>query len=69
MIPKDLVHYQNKLYYIYKKMKPESIKEGYVNDVKDFWRCDVVVRNKFNNDDSLLFLREISDLEPIRDVI
>jgi hypothetical protein len=69
MIPKDLVHYQNKLYYIYKKMKPDSIKEGYVNDVKDFWRCDVVVRNKFNNDDSLLFLREISDLEPVRDVI
>ena len=69
MIPKDLVHYQNKLYYVYKKMKPDSIKEGYVNDVKDFWRCDVVVRNKFNNDDSLLFLREISDLEPIRDVI
>jgi len=69
MVPKDLVHYQNKLYYVYKKMKPESIKEGYVNDVKDFWRCDVVVRNKFNNDDSLLFLREISDLEPIRDVI
>jgi len=69
MVPKDLVHYQNKLYYVYKKMKPDSIKEGYVNDVKDFWRCDVVVRNKFNNDDSLLFLREISDLEPIRDVI
>ena len=61
MIPKELVQYQNKLYYVYKKMKPDSIKEGYVNDIKDLWRCDVVVRNKYNNDDTLLFLRLIED--------
>ena len=61
MIPKELVQYQNKLYYVYKKMKPDSIKEGYVNDIKELWRCDVVVRNKYNNDDTLLFLRHIED--------
>jgi hypothetical protein len=69
MIPKELVNYQNKLYYVYKKMKPDQIKEGYVNDVKDFWRCDVVVRNKFNNDDTLLFLREIEEAQIVRDII
>ena len=63
MIPKELVQYQNKLYYIYKKMKPDSIKNGYVNDVKEFWECDVVVKSK--NDDTLLFLREIEEVTPI----
>ena len=62
---KEVVQYQNKLYYIYRKVNPDRIKEGYVNDVKDFWRCDVVVRNKFNNDDTLLFLREIEEVTPI----
>ena len=69
MIPKDLVHYQNKLFYVYKKIKPSQIRDGYVNDVKEFWNCDVVVKNRINNDDTLLFLREISDAEIVKDLI
>jgi hypothetical protein len=61
MIPKELIQYQNKLFYVYRKIKQDRIKEGYVNDVKDFWSCDVVVRSKQNNDDTLLFLREIEE--------
>jgi hypothetical protein len=61
MLNKELVTYQNKLYYIYKKLKQDRIKDGYVNDVKDFWSCDVVVRSRINNDDTLLFLREIEE--------
>jgi hypothetical protein len=69
MFPKELVNYQDKLYYIYKKMKPHQIKDGYINDVKEHWRCDVVVKNRINNDDTLLFLREIPEVEIVKDLI
>ena len=67
LLNKELVQYQNKLYYVYKKMRPGSIKDGYVNDVKDFWGCDVVVKGR--NDDTLLFLRIIEDAEVVKDII
>ncbi len=61
MLNKELVNYQNKLYYIYKKLKQDRIKDGHVNDLRDFWECDVVVRSRINNDDTLLFLKEIEE--------
>jgi len=61
MLNKELINYQDKLYYIYKKIKQDRIKDGHVNDIKDFWGCDVVVRSRMNNDDTLLFLREIEE--------
>jgi hypothetical protein len=69
MLNKELVTYQNKLFYVYKKIKQDRIKEGYVNDIKDFWLCDVVVRSRMNNDDTLLFLREIEEVQVVRDII
>jgi hypothetical protein len=68
MITKELVNYQDKLYYIYKKMKPHQIKDGYINDIREHFRCDVVVKNRINNDDTLLFLREISEAEIVKDI-
>ena len=56
-----MVVYQNKLYYVYKKLRTSQIKEGYLNEVKEFWRCDVVVKNKIQQDENLLFLREIEE--------
>ena len=69
MIPKELVNYQDKLYYIFKKMKPHQIKDGYVNDVMENWGCDLVVKNRINNDDTLLFLIEIPELKIEKDLI
>ena len=63
MLSREFVNYQDKLYYIYKKMKPHQVKDGYMNDIKEHWRCDVVVKNRINNDDTLLFLREIPEAE------
>ena len=63
MVSKELVTYQDKLYYVYKKMKPHQVKDGYVNDIKELWRCDVVVKSRHNNDDTFLFLREIPEIE------
>ena len=61
MVPKEMVVYQNKLYYVYRKLRTSQIKDGYINVVKEFWLCDVVVKNKIHQDENLLFLREIED--------
>jgi hypothetical protein len=62
MFNSELVKYNDKLYYIYRKFKSTSIKEGKINDVKDLWNCDIVLRTKADSDE-LLFLREISEIE------
>ena len=61
MVPKEFVNYQDKLYWIYRKVKHHQVKEGSINDLKEFWMCDMVVRNKNQNDDTLLFMREIEE--------
>jgi hypothetical protein len=69
MLNKELVTYQNKLFYVYKKIKQDRIRDGYVNDVKDFWSCDIVVKSRINNDETLLFLREIEEIQVERDLV
>ena len=61
MLPKEYVTYQDKLYWIYRKVKQGQIKEGFVTELKDFWMCDVVVKSRNQNDELLLFLREIEE--------
>ena len=69
MLNKELVNYQNKLYYIFKKLKQDRIKDGHVNDLKEHWRCDIVVKSRINNDDTLLFLVEIPEVEIVKEMI
>ncbi len=61
MLNKELLKYQDKLYYVFKRLRQSQVKEGYVNDVKEWWNCDVVVRSRQQNDDTLIFLREIEE--------
>lgn len=61
MLNKELVQYQDKLYWVYRKVKSSQIKEGSVSDLKDFWMCDIAVKSRNQTDDLLLFLREIED--------
>jgi hypothetical protein len=61
MLPKEYVNYQNKLYWVYRKVKQHQVKEGSVSDLRDFWLCDVVVKSRNQNDELLLFMREIED--------
>ena len=61
MLPREFVNYQNKLYTVYRKIKQSSIKEGSINDVKELWNCDVVVKSRNNNDDTLLFLKQVEE--------
>jgi hypothetical protein len=67
MLNKELVNYQDKLYWVYRKVKNSQVKEGSITDLKNFWRCDMVVRNRINNDDTLLFMREIEEAEIVID--
>ena len=63
MLRKDLINYQDKLYWIYRRLKQSNIKEENIQFIKDFFHCDLVLKFRNNEDDSLLFLREISDIE------
>jgi hypothetical protein len=69
MLPKEYVNYQYKLYWIYRKVKHSQVKEGSLTDLKNFWMCDMVVRNRVNNDDTLLFMREIEEAKIVKDLI
>ena len=67
MLNKELVNYQDKLYWVYRKVKNSQVKEGSITVLKNFWMCDMVVRNRINNDDTLLFMREIEEAEIVID--
>lgn len=65
MLNKELVQYQDKLFWVYRRVKSTQIKEGSVSDLRDFWLCDVAVKSRNNNDDFILFLREIEEAKII----
>jgi hypothetical protein len=65
MIPKDLVTYQDKLYWTYRKVNQGQVIEERIQDLKEFWYCDIVLKQKTSQGEVLLFLREISDVEVI----
>lgn len=57
----EMVNYQDKLYYIYRRFSKNLIKEGFVNDVKELWHCDMVLKKKNEDDETLIFLVEIPE--------
>lgn len=63
----ELVNYKDKLYYIYRKFRESQIKKEGVDELKDFWLCDIVLKNTHNSESYLWFLREIPDAEIIED--
>ena len=70
MLPKyEMLNYQEKLYYVYRKIRDNQINDYGVNEIKDYWMCDIVLRNKQTNGNAtyLWFLREIPEAEIIED--
>ena len=67
MFPKEMINYQDKLYWVYRKVKTHHIKESYIQDIKDLWSCDVVLRHRNMENEYLYFLRCIPDVELIVD--
>ncbi len=63
----EIINYQDKLYYIYRRFPKSQIKEGFINDVKDLWRCDMVLKKKNEDDETLIFLVEIPEAVIVED--
>lgn len=61
MINKELINYQDKLYWVYRRVKQSQVKQERITDLRDFWMCDLVVRDRNSDDSKLIFLREITD--------
>jgi hypothetical protein len=69
MLNKELIHYNDKLYWVYRKVKQTQIKENHINDVKDMWMCDLVLRSKHQDETQLIFVREIEEAVIVKDII
>jgi hypothetical protein len=69
MLNKELIHYNDKLYWVYRKVKQRHIKENHINDVKDMWLCDLVLRSKNQDETQLLFVREIEEATIVKNII
>jgi len=67
MLPKEFIKYQDNLYWVYRKVNTTQIKEGYTNDVKDFWGCDLVIKN--TNTNVLIFARLVEEADVVKDLI
>jgi hypothetical protein len=61
MLAREYINYQDKLYWVYRKVNQSQVKEDSVSDLKDFWMCDIVIRSRNQNDSTLLFMREIEE--------
>lgn len=57
----EILSYQNKLYYVYRRFPRSRIKEGFINEVKELWHCDLVLKKRNEDDEILMFLVEIPD--------
>lgn len=58
---KEIINYQGSLYWVYRKVKQTQINQEFISELKAYWLCDLVVRDKNSENPKLLFLREISD--------
>ncbi len=63
MLNKELINYGNKLYWIYRKVKQHQVVIDRVNDLREYWMCDLVVRHRNQQDELLIFLKEIPEAE------
>jgi hypothetical protein len=57
----ETVNYQDKLFWVYRKVSKDRIKDGHILDVRNAWHCDTVLKTKNQDEEMLLFLVEISD--------
>lgn len=69
MLCKELFNFQDKLYFIERKFNESRIKPEFIEDLKNYWGCDNVVRqmHRQTNENYLLFLKEIPEAEILPD--
>lgn len=63
MLKRNLIKYQEKLFWEYRSVNPEHINPDKIQDLKEFWHCDIVLKQKTSQSEVLMFLREIPEVE------
>lgn len=65
MICKELFKYQDKLYLIERELSESKVNPEFINDLKEYWRCDMVLKRiqRQTNEVHFLFLVEIPEAE------
>jgi hypothetical protein len=62
MINHELIHHNNKMYFVYRKYKASLVKDDKVIELMKLLECDIVLK-KTNPDVILYYLKEIPELE------
>jgi len=65
MASREFISYQEKLFWVYRRIKQDAVKENKIQELKEFWYCDIVLKQKTSNNEVLMFLREIPEVEII----
>jgi hypothetical protein len=63
MFCKELVNYQNNLYWVYRKVKEHQVKPDNITLIRDYWGCDIVLKQNNTQEKYLLFLILIPEAE------
>lgn len=58
---KEMIQYNNELYWVYRKVRAEVVKD--VDTIKQHWHCDVALRNG----ELIYFCRHIPNAEIIEE--
>jgi hypothetical protein len=61
LLNKELVKYQDRLFWVYRKVKQEAINEPHIQELREFWMCDTILKQKTPQGEVFLFLREIPE--------
>jgi hypothetical protein len=61
MLSKELMTYQDRLFWIYRKVKQEQINETRIQELREFWMCDMILKQKTPQGEVFIFLREIPE--------
>jgi hypothetical protein len=59
----EFINYNDKLYVVYRKFKEGRIREEYLNQVREMYDCDLVLKSKTEDRVTVLFLREVKEAE------
>ena len=61
LLNKELLKYQDRLFWIYRKVKQELVVESNIQELREFWMCDMILKQKTPQGEVFLFLREIPE--------
>jgi hypothetical protein len=61
MLSKELITYQDRLFWIYRKIKQDQVNETNIQELKEHWMCDMILKQKTPQGEVFIFLREIPE--------